>query len=163
MKKIILKKTRYNSILETPFGLIVCIIFLSLPIVRLLSGENKKINVGDICVIFFFGVCLLIYLWQIFAKIPQIHYVNINGWKYRSFQRMSKWKFIFISGFVYSIRYKIMIAILFFSNLIKNDLSPLEIILAIIGLCVISAVPYGLINYKKCAGVNMNFDLKHPL
>lgn len=159
----ILKQSHYNRVPERVFGVIVCSILVSLPIIDLLLGENKRLDTTYIGGIIFFGVCLLVYLWQLFTKKPQIHYVNINGWKYRSFQKMSKWKFIFISGFVYSIRYSIMIAILFFSNLIKNDLSPLEIILNIIGLCVISAVPYGLINYKKCAGVNMNFDLKHPL
>lgn len=110
----------------------------------------------------FFAACLTFYLWRLFAKKPQAVYININGWEYRQFRKVSKWKFICISGFVSSIRIGIIVAILFLSHLIKNDMSPLQVLLIAIGLCAISTVPYGYINHKIFVSADMDSDLTHP-
>lgn len=52
-------------------------------------------------------------------------------------------------------RLGLIIAILFLSRLIKTEMSLYQVILIVIGLCVISAIPYGYMNYKNCTSVDI--------
>lgn len=155
MKKIILKRTRYHKLPETVFGIVVSMTFFTLSLLDILSGERKVSDSNLIGGFVFFGVCLIFYLWRLFAKKTQAHYININSWEYRLFRRVSKWKFICINGFVSSMRLGLIIAILFLSRLIKTEMSLYQVILIVIGLCVISAIPYGYMNYKNCTSVDI--------
>jgi hypothetical protein len=161
MKRILLKKTKYNKLPETIFGIVVSLIFLGLVLSDILSGaENVSDDTIIVGVIFF--VLLIFFLWRLVVGRPQVEYININGWEYRLFQKAGKWKFICISGLVSAVRQFIIITILYLSNLIKNEMSPVQVILIVIGLCAISFVPFGYMNYKNYASVDMDSDLTHP-
>ena len=73
----------------------------------------------------------------------------MNGWEYRLFQKTSKWKFICVSGFVNAAKNSSIIVVLFLFNLIENDASYLKLLLFILGINVISAIPWGYMTYKK--------------
>lgn len=162
MKKIILKKTCYNNLAVTIFFIVVSTVFLAFISFDIFS-DVRKLSDSDLIIGFiFFAVCLFFYLWRLFLKKPQTDYININGWEYRLFRRVSKWKFICISGGVSSMRSNIIIAVMFLSHLIKNEMPPLQVVLIVVGLCVLIIVPYGYINYKTCASVDLNSDFTHP-
>lgn len=162
MKKIILKKARYNRLPETIFGIVVFAAFLGLALFDILSGVRKVSDSTLIGGFVFFAACLIFYLWRLFAKKPQANYININGWEYRLFRKVSKWKFICINGFINSMRLGVIIAIMFLSHLIKNEMPPFQVIFFVIGLCMIFTVPYGYMNYKSCASVDIDSDFTHP-
>lgn len=158
MKKIILKRTRYNNLPETISGIIISTVFIGFILYKILSGAESVSSGILIGGFIFFAVCFIFYLWQLFAKKSQARHININGWEYRLFQKVDKWKFICISGFVSSVRIGVIVAILLLSRLIKNDMPPYQAILIVIGLCMISTIPYGYMNYKNCKSVDMDSD-----
>lgn len=162
MKKIILKKAYCYKLPETIFGIVISTAFLTLILFDILSGARKVSDSNLIGGFVFFGTCLIFYLWRLFAKKPQTHYININSREYRLFRKVSKWKFICINGFISSMRLGLIIAILFLSHLIKNEMPPFQVILIVIGACMIFTVPYGYMNYKSCASVDIDSDFTHP-
>lgn len=162
MRKINLKKTRYNKFSETIFGIVVSTAFLCMISFEMLSGTTKLSDANLIGGFVLFSICLIFYLWRLVAKKSQAHYININGWQYRLFRKVSKWQFICISGFLSSARIGVIVVVLLFSSLIKNELSPWQAILITIALCVIATVPYGYMNYKIFTSVDMDSDVSYP-
>lgn len=158
MKKIILKRTRYDNLPETISGIIISMVFIGFILYNMLSGAERVSDGVLIGGFIFFAVCFIFYLWRLFAKKSQARHININGWEYRLFQKVDKWTFICISGFVSSVRIGVIVAILLLSRLIKNDMPPSQVMLIVIGLCMISIIPYGYMNYKNCESVDMDSD-----
>ena len=158
MKEIILRRSRYKKLPETVFSFVVFLIFAAFILFDVLSGENR-ISTGELIgASSIFLVGLIFFSWQIFSKKKQSDYININGWQYRLFSNSSKWKFICISGAFSSIRIGLIMALLYMGDFINNDFSVLEIILIALGCCVVSTVPYGYINYKIYADVEMETE-----
>lgn len=162
MKKIILKKSRYRNLPETIFGIITSATFLVLILYNVsLGGEilSDSISIGGFI---FFSLCLLFFLWRLFAGKQQTHYININGWEYRLFRKTSKWKFICISGLASSAQTAGIIGILYLFDLIKSEMSLLQVLLIVAAISVVLAFPYGYKNYKNCASVDPDSDVKFP-
>ncbi|WP_277639511.1 hypothetical protein [Bacteroides graminisolvens] len=149
MKKKALKRIQYANLPGTILGIVVSTCLLGLILFEIVTGDKNMSDSILIVGLVFFAACLLFYLWRLFAKKPLVQYINMNGWEYRLFQKTSKWKFICVSGFVNAAKNNSIIVVLFLFNLIENDASYLELLLFILGINVISAIPWGYMTYKK--------------
>ena len=160
MKKIVLKETRYNNLPDAIISLLFFLAIIALLLFDVLSGENRipnstLIGCGIVCT-----AGLVILIWNIFAQSSKKKksYININGWRYRFFQRFNKWTFIWLSGLISAARLGLLVALLM-SFSIKNDMTTLQIILSSLLVCIVLSVPYGLINYKVCSLVKLDSNI----
>ena len=149
MKKKALKRIQYANLPGTIFGIVFSTCLLGLILFEIVTGDKNMSDSILIVGLVFFSACLFFYLWRLFAKKPLVQYINMNGWEYRQFQKTSKWKFICVSGLVRSVKMSTIIVVLFLSNFIENDASYLEILLITLVICVLFAIPWGYMTYKK--------------
>jgi hypothetical protein len=104
------------------------------------------------------AICLLFGLWVLLRKKGG-EYININGWQYKLFQRVSKSQFILIFGGIEALKYVAILLCTFFFKIVplRDGVTP-RLVLWVIGAAIVIAVVFGYIQHKKFSSIDMDSE-----
>jgi hypothetical protein len=158
--KITKYSSRYETVLAIIFGVTLGCFILYGALSQTLH-ENSDFIIGGFLVS---AMCLLFGIWKLLNK-KSIEYVNIDGWKYKLFQKTNKWPFIFISGTIYVLEISFFLFLLYFFNFLSAEslksLNIKEISLIIVFFFFMILV-FGYRIYKKYNSIDMESDFTGP-
>jgi hypothetical protein len=149
-----LKRTQYSSLFEglllTIGGGIVCVLILFGILTNTLDRSNAFIIAG----FSLFAGIMLLGIWKLVNK-KSSEYVDVNGWKYNLFRKVTKNQFILISGGIKALGYIIIMLLLFLFNLIPWTGSiTAPFVLLIIAIAFILTMISGYFEYKKYSSID---------
>jgi hypothetical protein len=154
-----LKRTHYNSLFEglllTIGGGTACGLMLYGTLTNKFDNSSLSIIIG----FSLFAGILLLGIWKLIKK-KSSEYIDINGWKYKLFQKVNKYPFILITGGINMSGYIILMFCFFFFNVFSwtaDDFSIQSILLIIVTL-IILAVINGYIQYKKYSSIDLDSE-----
>jgi hypothetical protein len=154
--KFDLKKTQYDSRVESLFLIVVGSIGCAIILYTILTKTIEKSNLFVIAGFSLFAVFLLLGIWALINKKIS-EYVNINGWKYKLFRKVKKYQFILITGAIDATEFSIIIFLLYyFQKLSMHNAFQWKDLLVHVFCFLSITLLTGYRDYKKYSSIDMD-------
>ena len=149
-----LRTISYNNWSEALLLIVGGTIFCSLILYSIFTGAVSKSDHIILCGFIISVVFLLIGIWM-FLKRKTTTAINENGWKYRVFQKVSKFQFVLITGLVKSV-FLLFISLLYLVQKLPLGVLSIKEIMFIVIFYIVVTLWMGYIELSKYKSVNAN-------